>query len=75
MWKQIPILNVVLDFMIYGTSFQNASGYASDQSFFNQLLSRVVPACGCGLTIGHFFTKQVAFSAHSSHPDESTAPA
>ncbi|MCY4306163.1 MAG: hypothetical protein OXC62_15515 [Aestuariivita sp.] len=28
-----------------------------------------------GLPIGHFFTRQVAFSAHSSHPDESTAPA
>ena len=28
-----------------------------------------------GLPIGHFFTRQVAFSAHSGHPDESTAPA
>ena len=27
------------------------------------------------LPIGHFFTAQVAFSARSGHPDESTAPA
>ena len=36
---------------------------------------RYLHAPARGLPIGHFFTKQVAFSVHSSHPDESTAPA